>query len=203
MTRIIGIAGLAGAGKSTLVKNLLNILPNSSALFIDDYQRITREPVTEIIDWMERGGDFNEFVIPVAGEHLARLKSGETVLNPITLVPLVPMQFLLFETHFGRAHQDTGRHIDLMLWLDTPPEVALARNLLALLEPMAPGGKIQPTAERIGATCRFLSSYLQDVRRLTAFQRTRLLAEADRVLDGSLSSSDTAMAARLIIYGES
>jgi len=203
MTRIIGIAGLAGAGKSTLIKNLLDILPDSSALFIDDYQRITREPVAAIIDWMERGGDFNEFVIPVAGEHLARLKSGETVLNPITLVPVLPKQILLFETHFGRAHEDTGRHIDMMLWLDTPPEVALARNLLALLEPMAPGGSIQPTQERIGATRRYLSSYLSDVRRLTAFQRARLLPDADRVLDGSMGAAEIAQAAKLIICGES
>jgi hypothetical protein len=111
----------------------------------------------------------------------------------------VPKQFLFFETHFGRAHKDTGRYIDLMLWLDTPPDVALARNLLALLEPMAPGGSIQPTAERIGATRRYLSSYLSDVRRLAAFQRDRLLPEADRVLDGNLSAADSALSAHSII----
>jgi len=42
-----------------------------------------------------------------------------------------PRKYVLFETQFGRAHRETERHLDLLLWVDTPLDVALARSIRA------------------------------------------------------------------------
>lgn len=198
MTTVVGIAGAAGAGKSTLVGELLARLPRSSSIHVDHYQRITRQPVDAIVDWMERGADFDEFQIPVLGEHLQRLKAGEAVLDPLTLARIEPLDVVLFETHFGRAHRATGSQIDLMVWIETPLDVALARNVAAMLGPMRLGA-VAPTPERLDALDGYLRNYLRGVRRLAAFQRERLRADADIILDGLLPPPELADAARRAI----
>jgi uridine kinase len=198
VTTVVGIAGVAGAGKSTLVRELLARWPGSSSIHVDHYQRITRQPVAAIVEWMERGADFDEFQIPVLGEHLQRLKAGEAVLDPLTLARIEPLGVLLFETHFGRAHRATGSQIDLMVWIETPLDVALARNVAAMLVPMRTGS-VAPTPERLNALDGYLQNYLRGVRRLAAFQRERLRADADITLDGLLPPSELAEAARRAI----
>lgn len=185
MPHVIGVAGPAGSGKSTLLRHLLRDLQGACALYIDDYQRITREPVRRITQWMERGADFDEFAVPLVAEHLEQLKRGEEVIDPLTLRRIAPGSFVLFETHFGRAHRETGRQIDLLVWLDTPPELALARNLRDFLRPMLPGGPIEPDRQRIGAVDTYLASYVSDVWALIALQTRRVRPGAEIVVDGS------------------
>lgn len=198
MTTVIGVAGAAGAGKSTLVRELLARLPRSSSIHIDHYQRITRQPVDAIVEWMERGADFDEFQIPVLGEHLQRLRAGETVLDPLTLDRIQPLDVVLFETHFGRAHRATGAQIDLMVWIETPLDVALARNVAAMLAPMRLGA-VTPTRDRLDLLDGYLQNYVRGVRRLAALQRERLRADADITLDGLLPPAELADAAHRAI----
>lgn len=184
MRYVVAVAGAAGAGKSSLVGALLGVLEDASAVHIDSYQRITERPVRELVQWMARGADFDEFAIPLLGEHLGRLKAGEAVVDPATRQEIAPRKYILFETHFGRLHRDSGRHVDLLLWIEAPPDVTLARNLLDQLAPLLQGHKADPSWESVAALQRYLQSYLQDVRRLRALQRERIRAEADVILDG-------------------
>jgi uridine kinase len=196
MPYVVAIAGAAGAGKSSLVREMLQIFPESSAIFIDDYQRITREPVQNLSLWMEEGADFDQLNIPVLGDHLARLKQGESVTEPVRLTPIEARKYILFETHFGRAHKETGKHIDLLVWLDTPADVALARNIRGLLAPMHPGGGVVPSAERIAALSGYLGKYLDNIRPLLTVQVERVSADADVRLDGSLDAHENAVRLR-------
>ena len=199
MSCVVGIAGAAGAGKSTLVREMLRILPDASAIHVDDYQRITLEPVDRLSHWLENGADFDALDIPVLGDHLARLKRGESVTEPVRLHRIEARKYILFETHFGRAHRDTGAHIDLLVWLDTPLDVALARNIRGLLAPLLPGGGVVPTAERIAALSRYLEKYIAAVRPLLEAQISRVGADADVRLDGALDASENAMHLRDMI----
>lgn len=186
MPYVVGIAGAAGAGKTTLLRELQKILPDASAIHVDDYQRITLEPVQRLSHWLKDGADFDALEIPVLGDHLVRLKRGESVVEPVRLTPIAARKYILFETHFGRAHRDTGAHIDLLVWLDTPPDVALARNIRGLLAPMLPGGGVTPSAERIASLSGYLAKYLDAVRPLVATQVEKVSADADVRLDGAL-----------------
>jgi uridine kinase len=196
MSYIVAIAGAAGAGKTTLVNELLAVLPESSAIHIDDYQRITNEPVQRLSHWLEDGADFDELDIPVLGGHLARLKRGESVTEPIRMREIEARKYVLFETHFGRAHRDTGAHIDMLVWLDTPYDVSLVRNVRGLLAPMLPGGGVVPSAERIAALSGYLAKYLDAVRPLLDLQVEQVRAEADVHLDGARDAHENALRLR-------
>lgn len=174
MGHVVAVAGPAGGGKSTLVQALAAALPGSPVVPIDRYQKITEQPIREIVRWMERGADFNEFSIPGLASDLQELKLGNH-------------KYVLFETHFGRAHGDSGRFIDFMVWLDTPLDVALGRNVMDLVSPLLHSKDSIFVQERLGSIQRHLASYLQDLRRLRLFQRERVAKDADLVLDGTMS----------------
>ena len=199
MHYVVAIAGAAGAGKSTLLREVLKILPDSSAIHVDDYQRITQEPVQQLSHWLQSGADFDALEIPVLGDHLARLKRGEPVVEPIRMTPIEARKYILFETHFGRAHQDTGAHIDYLVWLDTPREVALARNVRGLLAPMLPGGGVAPSAERLASLSGYLAKYVDNVRPLLNTQVDQVSAGADVQLDGALDVHENAVRLRDMI----
>jgi uridine kinase len=182
---VVGVAGAAGAGKTSLVQGLVRAMDDAAAIHIDSYQRVTREPIRKIVQWLERGADFDEFSIPLLPEHLEKLKRGDAIIDPVSMLEIPPRKYILFETHFGRAHQATGRHIDLLLWLDTPLDVALARNLKDLIRPLLQSRRAELGGDKAARLHDYLESYLTDVRRLVLMQKSRVGADADVIVDGS------------------
>jgi uridine kinase len=185
MGHVVAVAGPAGGGKSSLVRGLVETLGDAAAIYMDDYQRITREPVRKIVQWMRRGADFDEFSIPLLGDHLERLKRGEAVIDPVTMREIPARRYIVFETHFGRAHRATGRHIDLLVWIDTPLDVALARNLRDLIRPLLRENGPEPDRDRMARLHDYVENYLADVRSLLLMQRDKVGASADVTVDGS------------------
>ena len=119
MALVVGVAGVPGAGKSTLLAALAPLLPGAVSLRMDDYENMTRLPIAEVARWFRDGADIDAFALPALEAELARRKAAQGIV--------------LFETQFGRAHRATGRHVDFLVWLDAPPDVALARALRAAL----------------------------------------------------------------------
>ncbi|XEC97315.1 hypothetical protein AB6A23_12615 [Paenibacillus tarimensis] len=58
--KIIAIAAVSGGGKTTITSRLGQVLSNSKTIFFDDYEF---EGPVDIIDWVERGADCNEWNI--------------------------------------------------------------------------------------------------------------------------------------------
>jgi hypothetical protein len=173
MAFVVGIAGVPGAGKSTLVAALAAALPRAVPLHMDAYDNMTRLPVAELRGWIEAGADIDAFDFPPLQAELQRLKAGEA------------RETVLFETQFGRAHRATGRYIDFLLWLDTPLDLALARTL----------GAVLARGTRPEWLRGYLEHYVDPVRGLLEMQRTRVAADADLVLDGRLAPGALAQAA--------
>jgi uridine kinase len=203
MAYVIGVAGVAGAGKTSLTRALVEAIDDSAAIHIDDYQRITHQPLGKIALWMQRGADFNEFPIPLLPEHLAKLKRGESVIDPLSMRQIAARKYIVFETHFGRAHQASGGLIDFLVWLDTPPDVALARNLRDLIGPLLRDPRTEPGRGQLAWIDSYLGSYLAEVRRMALVQKERVAAGADLIVDGSqelgsiVATTRTAILARL------
>lgn len=183
MRYVVAVAGPTGAGKSSLVQGLVAQLGDACALHMDHYERMTREPIGDVLRWAERGADFDELKVPLLGEHLRALKAGEPVVEPAGRATIAPHKYIVFETQFGRAHRATGSLIDLLIWIDIPLELALARKLKAFCAE-ALRGEREPR-ERLEWLDGYLASYLALVRRLLLVQAARVRPQADLVVDGS------------------
>jgi uridine kinase len=184
---VVAVSGPTGSGKSALAQALVARLEDACALHMDDYERMTREPVAEVQRWAERGANFDELAVPLLGEHLARLKAGQPVRD------IAPRKYIVFETQFGRAHTATGGLIDLLIWIDLPLELALARKLKAFAAGAL--GDANPR-ERLAWLDAYLGNYLTLVRRLLVLQAERVRPQAELVLDGSGALEPMAMRAQ-------
>lgn len=167
-----------GGGKTTLVRALAQRLPGTATVHFDHYETLTEHPIDDLRRWMEAGADLGEFVIPHLAEHLARLRSGLPVVDPSTGQTIAAGPQILFETPFARQHEATGKSIDLSIWIDTPLDIALARNLRDFTARPELYDDFRPWLSG------YLDNYLSTVRDLLTMQREVVGAAADLRLDG-------------------
>lgn len=183
MGRIVAISGAPGSGKSTLAHGLAAALGDAVIVRMDHYEQATAQPIDAIARWMEGGADYDALPIPLLAEHLDALRAGRAVTDPATGETIRPAAWVLFETQFGRAHLASGRHIDLLIWLDTPLDIALARTLLKSTRIALRDGSAE--AAQLAWTEGYLANYLALVRQLVRMQKTRVGDGADIVLGGT------------------
>ena len=140
--KVITVSGIAGAGKSTLVQRLSELLRNASILYYDAYggsanwwpAYVRVGLKANITRWVQDGGDPNLYVsIPQLAVDLKRLRSGRSITMPrpnYNVQQVSPADFILFEEPFGRARFEISKLVDFSVHLDLPADIALARAVL-------------------------------------------------------------------------
>jgi uridine kinase len=185
MSHVIAVAGPIGGGKTSLVKALAQRLQDASIVFYDNYEQSSRSSVEEMIRWMRDGADIDDLDLTRLADDLAALKRGEPAIDPMTKREILPGKYIIFEMPLGKEHRRTAPSIDLLIWIDTPPDIALARKIreftgFFLTERRDPGGR-----DFVAWLDQYLDNYLRAVRELLQIQRERVSVHADIVLDGS------------------
>ena len=176
MTKIIGISGISGAGKSALVSELSKQL-KAPAIHWDEFDDISTGP-EDYVDWYDRGKNYTEWDYPSLAEVLAALRSGQSIKHPVFDIPLKPSKYVVFDAPLGRLHEQTGKYIDLWVHVDVPLDIALARRLLRdYKDPNKSKDKLLEDLEY----------YLHHSRNL--FLDADLKSSDDFVVDGSLSTA--------------
>lgn len=125
---VIGVSGISGAGKSTLIKRLAKTL-QVTFLIWDDYDEISQGP-EDYVKWYGSSKNYEDWVYDDLADTLKKLKAGQKVICPATKRELHPTDYILFDAPLGYCHKATGKHIDFLICLDTPLDIALARRLL-------------------------------------------------------------------------
>ena len=189
MSRVIAIAGPVGAGKSTLVGGLAARLASATTIHFDHYERMTEQPIEEVRRWMLDGADVNRMPVPGLAEALRELKGGHAVTDPLTGGAIPAAKCILFETQFGRRHAATGCHIDFLVWIDTPLDIALARKVRQFSGQLDPRNREEVNAFAPWLT-GYLDNYLEVVGGLLRVQRDTVGADADLVIDGALEPAE-------------
>jgi uridine kinase len=178
---IIAVAGMPGAGKSTLIRNAMHALGDADSLHFDDYTRGTDYP--NIPEWVAAGCDPNQWISPGLAEDLARMKGGQAVQTPNTARRVEPHAFILMEEPFGRRRNAIAKYIDMVVTIDLPIDIALARRLLRDINTPDMANSAQKARDHVHSYCR---RFLFESRRelILAGQRCALQS-CDLVLDGT------------------
>jgi uridine kinase len=183
---LVGISGPHGAGKTALVQGLSAAMHDTTAIYMDSYRQMAPPVPEQVQRWLRQESGVGEFQVRQLPEHLATLRSGAAVTEPGTGAEIPPRKYVLFETRYGRAHRATGRDIDLLVYLDTPLDVALARNLRTGLAASLRDTRKQLLEDRVRGIQKYLDQYLDTVRALTILEKRRVAADADLIVDGLL-----------------
>ena len=176
---VVTVASGIGGGKSTLARELARSLGEADVLAFDHFEPLTARPLAETRAWMQAGADPAQLQIPGLEEALRTLKDGHPALDPATGAALQARRHVVFEAPFGRWHPASGRHIDLLVWIDTPLDLALARKLRQLSSAFqGPEADFRPWLRD------YLAGYLEGVEALLRLQLEKVRPGADLVLDG-------------------
>lgn len=185
---MVAVAAPIGGGKSALVYGLAAALGGAATLHFDDYELATRQSPEQLARWIAAGADFNSLRAPGFADALHSLGRGETIADRAGGEPIRPTRFLVLEMPLGRAYAETAELIDYLVWVDTPLDLALARNLrsltvAALAENADPPGFLRWLDA-------YLGQYMDQVRLILELQRTRVAPAADLVLDGTRTQAE-------------
>jgi uridine kinase len=175
----IGISGTSGSGKSMLLRELSARLPDTVSLAFDDYISVSNVPA-DIVGWLDAGADLNAFQTPQLATNLAALRAGKKVHSPQGQM-IAPAPFLLVEEPFGRARRELQGLLDLVVFLDTPMDIALARRVIRTLE----SGSREAT-DQLRHVVTDLKAFLQAGRRAYQVAVDEARRTSDIVLDGTL-----------------
>ncbi len=191
MSYVIAIAAPPGGGKTALVRTLADKLGDTATIHFDAYEIATSRPVADIIEDIRDGKGGDDFASPQLAVDLAALKNGQAVITP-DQGRIEPAKYILFEMPMGREHGPTADLIDLVLWIDVPLDMALARKLREYVslatndtDPAGPGNFV---AWLDG----YLENYLGGVRATLEVQRGRVGGSADLTLDGTMNLESVA-----------
>ncbi|MGF7004730.1 uridine kinase [Aminobacter sp. BE322] len=169
---IVAISGHPGGGKTTLTTALAKRL-GVPALYYDDFETMTSRPPDEVRDWIARGSDYDEIGL------------GPLIDKLLGLAQATPRpRLVLLDTLLGRAHRDSGQLVDLLIWIDTPADIALARKISEAAGRAAPA----EASQFVGWLRSYLDHYQGFIAATYELQRERVRPGADVILDGRLDA---------------
>ena len=172
---IVGITSISGGGKTAVARRLAAVLGDAVTIHFDDYDETNVHP-DDLQLWLKDGGDYDDFKTPQFTRHLQVLKAGNSVRYPTGGTTVGPAKYVVADAPLGRAQTDSGRLIDLLIFIDTPLDIAMARRILR---------DIAIATDPLQRVKDELSGYESRARPLYEHFQRRMRETADLIIDGT------------------
>lgn len=162
---IVAVSAISGGGKTTIVQYLNKILPNSKAVYFDDYD-YKKQP-DDIAKWIDNGSKFDEWDLKEFINDIDKILNNDK-----------NVEYIFLDYPFAYQHIQVKDYIDLAVFIDTPKDISLARRLIRDFN-NEPDGKILEA----------LKFYLDISRKyfLILDDTLNMKTNSDTIIDGSLS----------------
>jgi uridine kinase len=184
---VTGISAPSGGGKTTITKRVSDLLPGSVSLFFDDYDGDTIHPLS-FQQWLRDGADYNAWRALRLEADLRSLRTGRSIIHPLTGSTISSRGHVVFDNPLGYAHAGLAKLIDFMVFIDTPLDIAMARRLLRDF----PDKSEEPIADVANNLRVEMATYLDHGRAAYLEMDRQVKPTCDLILDGSLSADDLA-----------
>ena len=185
---VVGISSPTGGGKTTVTYKVAEILNDAVVITFDDYDEISLHPAN-YRSWLAEGANYNAWHTPRLAEDLERFKNRQEIVSPVDGRIVLPASYIVFDAPLGRAHRETGQYVDLMVYLDTPLDVAMARRILRDFYGNA-STSLSQQAELLRID---LEAYLEFSRVAYLELDKQVKPKCDLILDGTLASEELAI----------
>lgn len=169
MGAVIAITGSMGAGKSTVVRHLVDLLPRAVAVHEDDHQSMTNWSADEVRHWQESGGEIGHLPLEGLPDRLRALRTGGAGQPGLVVL----------ESQFGRHHPALAELVDFQIWLDVPADVALARKIAQFA-----GQAAGDASARLAWIAEMSGAYADWTAALVHRQRATVPAASDAIVEG-------------------
>jgi hypothetical protein len=183
-SKIIGISGNMGAGKTTLAHALQQNL-KSTLLCWDDFDDISTSP-SDYVEWYHRSHDYNEWNYQSLADVLKELKAKQSVPHPVLKKSLIPTEYIIFDAPLGRLHKQTGQYIDILLHINVPLDVSLCRyelvDINSLIQTEIEYMKLRLYDDDNQLVSLLNESGFSNVKTLKVFDRNKQSAPDDEVI---------------------
>ncbi len=174
--RVVGITSVSGGGKTAATRRLTEVLGDAAAIHFDDYDDTNVHPA-DLHRWFADGADYDAYKTPLFTRHLQELKAGHSIFYPIGGTIVGPARYVVADAPLGRAHSDSGRLIDLLVFIDTPSDIAMARRILR---------DIVMVDEPLQYVRAELAGYEARAKSIYEYFQERMRADSDLIVDGAL-----------------
>ena len=185
MNYVIAVAAPIGGGKTSLVNAIADGLQDAAIVRFDHYETLTEQPVDHLIQWMEHGANANDFRFPGLRRDLEKLKRGESVVDPMTNEIVPSKKYIIFEMPIGKEHKETAECVDLLLWVEIPLDMALARKLREFTDAFLKRYDQVKQKDFVIWLDAYLENYLKAVGNVLRIQKERVSVKADIIVDGT------------------
>jgi uridine kinase len=175
---VVSVSGTSGAGKTTVIEKAAALLPSVAVLRFDDYITLGND-IAQIRAWVDAGADLDEIKTPMLAVDLRKLSTGEAIRLPETGRRIEPADFIILEEPFGRSRLELSSLIDFAVFIEAPPDIALARRTLREIETWQ-----EDPARLIGAISIQLQAFIAVGRDAYLAAARAARQSADVVLDG-------------------
>ena len=174
--RVVGITAVSGGGKTAATRRLTEVLSDAVAIHFDDYDDTNVHPA-DLHRWFADGADYDAYKTPLFTRHLQALKTGHSIFYPIGGTIVGPASYVVADAPLGRAHSDSGTLIDLLVFIDTPLDVAMARRILR---------DIVMADEPLQCLRAELAGYEARAKSIYEYFQERMRADSNLIVDGAL-----------------
>jgi uridine kinase len=179
MTKVVAICGCMGSGKTTLVRQLHQLIPRSSILLEDHYQTMTHMDALQLDRWRARGAHIAE--LNLNGFDVA---VRQTIDGTARSTSVSPPKILILESQFGRFHPLLSDLIDFQIWIDVPLDISLARRILQYTRTEMLGDSEATCLAELSGFCEM---YLASTASLLREQNRLVEAVCDATLENNRS----------------
>lgn len=162
---VIAIAAVSGGGKTTVINELTNRLPLSTALYFDDYD--FEESPKDYFQWVQSGADYKAWNIEILANDIEPLLIQKN------------LDYILLDYPFAYKNNRITPFIDYTIFIDTPLDIAMARRLLR--------GEVNQPPDVLRSD---LNWYLSGGRAAYLEMIKTIKPNSDFVVDGNLSVND-------------